>query len=838
MIRKLFSLIFLVECVLVLNVQAQQLSSPSEFLGYQLGSQFTFHHQIIDYVTYIAENSDRVSLKKIGKSYEGRDLVLLYVSSAKNQTQREAIRLNNLKRAKIEEGNADASMPIIVWLSYNVHGNEAVSSEAAMQTLYELASTQDPVKLQWLNETLVVLDPCLNPDGRDRYVTWYKQTKGAHANADPNSREHNFQWASGRTNHYYFDLNRDWAWMTQKETQARIENYSEWMPQVHVDFHEQGYNEPYYFAPAAEPIHPVVTGFQKQFQAEIGANHARYFDEKSWLFFTRQRFDLFYPSYGDSWPTFNGSIGMTYEQGGINAGLQVITETSDTLHLADRIEHHYTTGISTIEAAVKGKQELEKQFSDYFKKSVEKPGGEYKSYILKNTGSESLQELMTYLKKQGISYEKAPNGKTVTGYSYFSDKKETYKIQAGDILVSAYQAKSNLLNVLFDPKPVLSDSVTYDITSWALPWVYGVETIATNQKMNGDGTVTQEAKKTSTLLKSAQAYIFSWDSFTDAKFLAALYKQNFRLRQTELSMQIDGNSFKPGSILILKADNMNQIANYDTQLFAIADEYGIELHAISSGYVEKGVDLGSSDISYLQKPTIAILSGDEINSASVGEVWHFFDELLNYPASILEVTMISRLNISSYDVILLPSGNYNEVMNDKAESKLKEWVSNGGTLIALNSANNWLSKLGDLSTLKRSESNSIDSNATPSSYADRERAYISGSSPGAYFSTKTDATHPLAYGYSNGLFCLRLNDQLFEPLKNGWNVSTISKENHVSGFIGSELKKKMKTNLIAGSEKSGKGNLVYITENILFRAFLYHNQLMMANAVFFVGQAR
>ncbi len=837
MIRKLCGLLLILGSSTLQITTAQQLSSPSEFLGYPLGTQFTFHHQILEYVNYIAENSDRVSLKKIGKSYEGRDLVLLFISTEKNQSQLETIRINNLKRAKLVDGNADATMPIIVWLSYNVHGNEAVSSEAALQTLYELVSTQDPVKLQWLSETLVVMDPCLNPDGRDRYVTWYKQTKGIESNLDPNSREHDYQWASGRTNHYYFDLNRDWAWMTQIETQARIENYSEWMPQVHVDFHEQGYNEPYYFAPAAEPIHPVVTGFQKTFQAEIGANHARYFDEKSWLFFTRQRFDLFYPSYGDSWPTFNGSIGMTYEQGGINAGLQVIKETSDTLRLTNRIEHHYTTGISTIEAAVKGKQELEKQFTDYFKKSVEKPGGEYKSYILKNTGSESLQELMSFLKKQGISCEKAPNGKSVTGYSYFSDKNETYKIQTGDILVSAYQAKSNLLTVLFDPKPSLSDSVTYDITSWALPWVFGVETIASNQKLNGDGEVTQTERSASPV-KNAQAYIFSWDSFTDAKFLADLYKHDFRIRQTEITMQINGQDFKPGAILVLKADNMNQNPNYDSELFAIAEKFGVELHAISSGYVEKGVDLGSSDIKFLKKPSIAVCSSDDINSSSVGEVWHYFDQLLGYPISIIEASSINRMNITMYDVLILPSGSYNEVLNDKVVAKLKEWVTNGGTLIALNSANNWMSKLGDLSTLKRSESNNVDSNAVPGMYADRERNYISASSPGAYFSTKTDATHPLAYGYSKGLFSLRLNEQLYEPLKDGWNVSTISKENHISGFIGSVLKKNMKTNLIAGNEKAGKGNLVYITENILFRAFLYHNQLMMANAVFFVGQTR
>lgn len=831
---KIFFYVWLALFANPISVFSQSLKSPEQFLGYKLGEQFTFHYQILNYLNHVVENSDRVQLKSLGFSYEGREQVIMMISSKQNLMNLEEIRLNNLKRAKILPGNPNFEMPVIVWLSYNVHGNEAVSAEAAMQTIYQLVSASNAEQLKWLDQAVVIINPVLNPDGRDRYVTWYKQTMGTKPNADPNTREHNFQWASGRTNHYYFDMNRDWAWMTQKETQVRITEYNQWMPQIHVDFHEQGYNEPYYFAPAAEPIHPAVTPFQRSFQEVIGKNHATYFDKNAWLFFTRQRFDLFYPSYGDSWPIFNGSIGMTYEQGGINAGLQVITETGDTLTLAQRIEHHVTTGLSTIEISVNKKKDLLTNFSEYFKNSVENPDSDFKTYIVKKSSGNAAQSMLTLLENQGILYESAPEGKQVNGYSYFTNKKETYKTQKGDWLISSYQPKSKLLTVLFDPSPKLSDSLTYDITSWALPWVYGVDVLGLDQKMKGNPA---EVSSIEMPKPNALAYIFSWDSFSNAQLLSKLYLSGLKLRMTEVPMVIDKQVYNQGSILILKADNKNTEFDYSSKVIELSKQFQIPVRAIESGYLESGVDLGSGDLKFLTTPKVALISGDAANASNVGELWYYFDQLLQYPIHLIDAESVSRIKLYEYDAILLPSGSYSDVFKDSEVAQLKEFVKNGGTLITLGNAAKWVSSVSDFGTISQKNLKNDESKPVLGNYADRERNYISSDSPGAYFKLKIDSTHPLGFGYSNGYFTLKTSEALFEPLKTGWNVALMSGNDHISGFIGSKLKDSMDSILILGNDSVGDGNIVYFTENIAFRAFLYHNHLALANAIFFVGQA-
>ncbi|RYE22080.1 MAG: zinc carboxypeptidase, partial [Sphingobacteriales bacterium] len=301
-----------------------QIKSPEEFLGYKIGTRYTPHHKVVSYFQYISTAVPAmVKLQQYGETNEHRPLYVTFIASQENMSNLENIRLNNLRLANLAKDKmmpAETS-PAIVWLSYNVHGNETSSSEAAMLTLFSLVDPNFAPSKEWLKNTVVVIDPCLNPDGRDRYINWFNSVVGLEYNPTTIAREHREPWPGGRSNHYNFDLNRDWAWQTQVESQQRIAVYNQWMPQVHVDFHEQGYNEPYYFAPAAEPVHQDITPWQKSFQVVVGKNNAKYFDAEGWQYFTKERFDLLYPSYGDTYPLYNGSIGMTYEQGGIRAGL-------------------------------------------------------------------------------------------------------------------------------------------------------------------------------------------------------------------------------------------------------------------------------------------------------------------------------------------------------------------------------------------------------------------------------------------------------------------------------------------------------------------------------------
>ncbi|MGI8637590.1 MAG: M14 metallopeptidase family protein, partial [Segetibacter sp.] len=461
---------------------SQTLQSPEQFLGYKIGTHFTPHYKIVNYVRSVAlAKSDMVKIEKYGETYEGRELVLLIVATPENLKNIESIRQNNLALAGLAGAksiNASTDNPAIVWLSYNVHGNETSSSEAAMLTLYALVDPANTSTKEWLKNTVIILDPCINPDGRDRYVNWFNSVSGNHYNIDPQSREHSEPWPGGRTNHYNFDLNRDWAWQTQKETQQRMVKYNQWLPQVHVDFHEQSINNPYYFAPAAEPFHEVITPWQREFQKIVGKNNAKYFDQNGWLFFTKERFDLLYPSYGDTYPIYNGAIGMTFEQGGgPRGGLGVTTASGEILTLVDRVNHHYTTALSTIEMASQNAERLVSEFKKFFDDNKAGKGNPVKTYVLTSDNADKINSIASLLKINGIEYGTI-GGKPFKGLNYITGKQENGNLKKYTLAVSSFQPKSTLARVLLEQKSKLTDSVTYDITAWSLPFAYGVDAYA------------------------------------------------------------------------------------------------------------------------------------------------------------------------------------------------------------------------------------------------------------------------------------------------------------------------------------------------------------------------
>src|SRR5688500_12250914 len=396
------------------DVRAQtRVQSPRDFLGYEIGEHFTDHASIVRYFDALAAAAPIVRLRRYGDTNENRPLLQVLIARQDYLARLDEILARNRELANPATSEARAreiaaTNPAVVYFSYGVHGNESSSSEAALWTAYHLASGDHAVR-GVLDSVVVVIDPTVNPDGRDRYVNFYRIARGVKPNPNPEAREHFEPWPGGRTNHYYFDLNRDWAWQTQLETQQRVALYNSWLPQIHVDFHEQGINAPYYFAPAAEPFHEVITPWQRSFQETIGRNHARYFDEQGWLYFTKENFDLLYPAYGDTYPTYTGSIGMTYEQagggGGGRSGASVIIATGDTLTLYDRALHHHTTGLSTIEVASQNAPKLVSEFQQFYKGTVQKGAGSYRNYVIKHTPADGqrLNSLLNLMQKNGIT---------------------------------------------------------------------------------------------------------------------------------------------------------------------------------------------------------------------------------------------------------------------------------------------------------------------------------------------------------------------------------------------------------------------------------------------------
>jgi hypothetical protein len=824
--------------LLLSNGLFAQLKSPDEYLGYTLGSKFTPHYKIVQYFNQAAASVPQMmKLEQYGSTHEGRELLLAVISAPENMSRIEEIRKNNLRLTGIlKDKPAVTDQPAIVWLSYNVHGNEASSSEVSMKTLYELLSPTNPQTKNWLKNTVIIIDPCLNPDGRDRYVNWFNQVVGKNADAKLVTREHSEPWPGGRINHYYFDLNRDWAWQTQVETQGRIKKYNAWMPQIHCDFHEQGINNPYYFAPAAEPFHEVITQWQRDFQYTIGKNHARYFDANGWLYFTKEVFDLFYPSYGDTYPTYNGAIGMTYEQAGHSqGGLAVLTNDGDTLSLKDRIAHHFTTSMSTIEMAAEHANKLTGEFKKYFDEGNTTGTGVYKTYVITVANAGKRAALQQFFDNNGILYGSI-SASSIKGYNYFTAKEEIFNAK-NSLAVSALQPKSALVKVLFEPQTKLSDSLTYDITAWSLPYVYGAQCYAVKEKLALEKY--SSPGKNAALPAMAYGYLVNYNSFADVTFLTALLQADIKVRFAEKDFKLNGKTFEKGTLIILKKGNEDKTAEF----INLAQTFNATVTMVNSGFVDAGFDFGSEKVRLVKKPVVALLTGKDVNPNAAGEVWHLFEQQMNYPVSLINAEEMNGSVLKGIDVLIVPDGQYRFLNEKEQAAEIKMWVQQGGKMVVLDNAAAQLARADWGIKLKKSDEDvKEDKKEDKHKYADlkryenRERDGIVNYIPGAIYKVELDNSHPLSFGYDDHYYALKLNTNLFEFMKDGWNVGVIKKDNQASGFVGNVARGKIQDGTAMGVLPMGNGSVIFFADDPVFRNFWENGKMLLANAVFLVGQ--
>jgi len=815
--------------VLSLFALQAQVKSPDAFLGYPLGTQFTPHYQILAYFRYLADADNNIQLISYGKTYENRELLVAVVSSKENMKHLEQIRKNNLGLSEADGKVNVSKQPAILWLSYNVHGNEASSSETAMKMLYNLADGVNRQTKDWLKNTIVIIDPCLNPDGRERFVNYYNSVTGLSPDPNPISREHTEPWPGGRVNHYYFDLNRDWAWQSQIETRQRLALYHQWMPEVHIDFHEQNYNEPYYFAPAAEPLHQDITAFQREFQIIAGKNNARYFDQNGWQYFTKERFDLLYPSYGDTYPLYNGAIGMTYEQGGIGAGLTVVTAGGDTLTLKDRINHHLTTGLATLETVSDNAYKLVAEFKKYFLQAVSTPPGIYKTYIVKADNLSRLKKMSELLKKNHIRYSFGGD-KTLAGFNFGTKKTVLFKMGRNDLVVNLKQPASVLANVLFEPHTVVTDSNTYDITAWALPYAYGLNAYAVKELLNGAYTDIEYKKDSVLTINKPYGWILSWEGVEDAQTLIALQKANIKVRIAEQAFTIGGKVRPAGSLLIYRAENekLNKFA--EAQINEISKRSGKYFVPIAGSYVEKGKDFGSSVYPPLPVPKVAMVTGNDISSQSAGEIWHFFEQELNYPLNIINEQSLGQLDLAVTNVLILPDGVY---MRRNLE-RLEDWINLGGKVILMEDAISSVAGIKPFD-IKRKESLPVAGKENFSrSYTDKDKDNLADAIPGAIYKVTLDKSHPFATGLGESYYTLKTDDKVYEPLQKGWNVGMLRPNAYVTGIAGKNVQAKLDQGMLFGVQPVGKGNIVYLSGDLLFRSFWESGKQLFVNTIFLV----
>jgi hypothetical protein len=841
---KMKKMILLIISTMSLNspIHSQTIKSPDEFLGYQLGTQFTFHYKAVEYFKYIAEVSPLAEYREYGTTNEGRELGVCFISSETNLAHLEEYRKNNLIKTGLLKGEFTGKQIPFIWLAYNIHGNEAVGMEAAMKTLYTLVSGSYKGMTEYLNGCIIVIDPCQNPDGHDLYTNRYRSSMTSTMNPDGNSWEHNQGWPGARSNHYLFDLNRDWTWQTQTETRKRLYLYNQFMPQVYADFHEMGAESTFFFAPGADPWNNAITSWQHEFQKLMGKGNAALFDEKFRLYFTKENFDLFYPSYGDTWPIFNGAIGFTYEQGGGGmSGLAYKLESGDTLTLKDRIDGHFTASMATIKVSYENKEKLLSEFNKYFDESMKNPQFRYKSVIIKGSNEKSnLSDLLRLFDRNQIKYSFSGNvGKKFTGFDYSLNKDGEVTIETGDILVSAYQPQSHLMQVLFEPNTKTVDSISYDLTAWALPYIFNLKAYAISDRIAAD-TAKVEFKK---IINEAgndkpYAYLVNFSGFDELKFMAALYKKNIRLRYSLKKFTSGSNSFNRGSFIIARGDNKHMEADFDKKVAEAANECQIRIIPVGTGLVDSGKDFGSENSPLMKKKAVALLCGEGTPAAAVGEMWYFFEKELNYPLTMINTGNSETADLKDYNVLILTSGTYTRL-----KDTIIDFVRRGGRVIAIENAISVFASEKNTSLAKAIETRTTEQKAAEKKiksddstllkkfeYENDRRYTLSERSAGSIYKVRLDDTHPYCFGMGKDWFIMKRTSG-YPYLTTGNNIGYILNKEPVTGFAGFKYKDKIKNTLVIGSEKIGSGEVVYITDNPYFRAFWTSGRVLLGNCV-------
>jgi hypothetical protein len=825
----------------LINVNSQTIKSPDEFLGYELGTRFTLHHKAVEYFRYVAEISPLAEYREYGTTYEGRVLGVCIVSSEENLASLEELRKNNLVKTGLSDGNFNGKQIPFIWLAYNIHGNESAGMETAMKTLYTLVTGSYPGVSDWLRTCVIIIDPCQNPDGRDLFTTRYRNSQNLVANPDGNSWEHNQGWPGARGNHYMFDLNRDWTWQTQAESLQKIDLYNQFMPHVFADFHEMGAESTFFFAPGATPWHEVITPWQHEFHNLMGKGNAALFDEKSKLYFTKENYDLFCPSFGDTWPLFNGAIGFTYEQGGSgNSGLAFKRESGDTLTLKQRIDGHFTATMATLKISYDNREKLITEFNKFFDGSANKPTFQYKSIIIKGSNAKSdIDDLCELLRKNQIKYSYAGNaGKKYRGFDYSANAESDVTIEKGDILISAFQPQSRFVQVLFEPDSKATDSLSYDLTAWALPYAYNLKAFAVSDQIKPfDEKVESLIIINQPVKEKPYGYVVNYSGFRELKFISALQQKNIKTRYSLKSFTINGSIFNRGSFIITRGDNISNEKSLDHLLTGMANKFQVKLVAVTSGLVDKGKDFGSDYSPLMKKMSVALMCGEGTSSGAVGELWYFFERELEYPVSLINTSNAERIDLNDYDVLLLPSGSYS-----KLRDTITDYTKRGGRVVTFDNAISVFALEKSTSLFKAIETRNAEQKAAEKKeksddliylkkFGDEKRYLLSDKSAGSVYKVIVDTTNPFGFGLQREWFLMK-RTQPYPFLTNGYNIGYILESKPVSGFAGYKFQKKIKNTMVIGSEDFGNGEVIYITDDPYYRAFWKSGRALLWNVVF------
>jgi murein tripeptide amidase MpaA len=818
--------------------QAAAVMSPREFLGYELGAEFTPHAGVRDYMRALADASPRVDVSTYGRTPEGRDLIQVVIADPGNHARLgQILELNaELARAGTTEERARviaAGIPAVLYFSYGVHGNESSSSEAAMWTAYDLAIGSGDVG-SVLDSLVLIIDPVANPDGRDRYVNWYRSVVGESPNASPRTREHSEPWPGGRYNHYLFDLNRDWAWMTQPETRARLATWWRWNPQVHVDFHEMSPTSTYFFFPAAAPINPIYPDHILEWGRRFGEANAGAFDAHGWTYFTGESYDLLYPGYGDTWPSLLGAVGMTYEQaGGGSAGLRYARAEGDTLTLERRASQHRAAANATLRAAAAGRTRLLLDFAQAHRTA----GSDVQDFLLvPGTDPSRFEALVSHLGLQGIAVERAtgPLRIAATAYPGYTTRRE---FPPGTALVRARQPRGRLAATLLQPVTELRGDFSYDITAWSLPYAYGVEAHRTGSApRSGWSDVPIGVARGSLLLPpSGYGYLVAPTELSAPAVLRYLVNGGV-VRVLARSTTFAGREWPAGSWFLPTGAAGAESRDLES---AGLGEFAVP---VFSGMSQAGIDLGSGYARPVRLPRVALIGGEGVAASSYGAHWFHLEQQLGFPFDPILLRDLTSLELDRYDVIVIPETSGS--LTDEVLEALRVWTDAGGRLIAVGDAAEAVASIAEIELREESGDEEDDSTALERLLAtreEREQLEFREDIPGAILPVRLDPGHPLAWGAAfdgvpDRLFVLHTEGRVFEPRVGAETVASFGEElQATAGHVSESNLRRMERSAWLISRDVGSGRVILFADDPLFRLFWHSTMPLYRNALLYGG---
>ncbi len=798
---------------------------PSDIIGHEVGEWHVTHDKLMFYMKTLASVSDRITIENRGFTFEDRPILLLTVTSPKNHQNIEGIRKEHL--ALTENGGSSINletMPIVVYQGFSVHGNEPSGANAGLAYAYYLAAAQGPEIEKMLENTVILMDPSFNPDGLQRFAYWANTNKSENLNPDGNEREYHEVWPGGRTNHYWFDINRDWLPVQLPESRARISTFHKWMPNILTDHHEMGTNSTFFFQPGeAKRVHPLTPKINQELTAEIGTYHAKALDKIGSLYYSEEGYDDYYYGKGSTFPDVNGCIGILFEQASSRGHIQ--ESENGLLTFPFTIRNQFTTALSTIEAAQNMREKILKYQRDYFK-DIRNEALKNKTKALVFGDSKDANKawhLAEILSRHGIKFHELANDATIGGKVF---------AKGNSYVVPMDQKNPRLIQAMFEKRTTFTDSLFYDISAWTFPLAFDLDYAEMPSLINAGPEISDiKALEGRVDRESDYAYLFEWNDYYTPKALNAILNKDIRAKVAKRPFNLEGRAYDYGTIMIpVQNQSLDKTALYNF-LNGIAQDAKIKITAVGTGLTQ-GIDLGSNDFEALKKQEVGLLVGNGIASNDAGEIWHLFDQRYDMKLSKLDTDYFNRIDLKRYTAIIIPN-SWGGSLDKKTADKLKEWIKDGGIAIGYLRAAEWFEK-NEMMKLTLKKDSLVAKNISYAQKRDFLGAQVTG---GAIFEADLDRSHPIGYGYKNNTVALFRDSNVYlEPDKDSYNNPLKYTQNPLlSGYISEENLKLLKKSVPFQVQKLGKGKVIIFTDNTNFRAFWYGTNKLLMNAIFFGG---